>query len=123
MSTIIICDMCGEQIGGSPVTIALPSEEDWAVIDLCSRACVLGALGMDEEQDEEDGQISRVLDDLPPRLAEEVEEMQEEPRRIVLRPSELSNDERDDNEKKFKEAAERATGQMLGVRNRSKGER
>ena len=49
--------------------------------------------------------------------------MQEKTRRVVLRPSELSNDERDDNEKKFKEAAERATGQMLGVRNRSKGER
>ena len=116
MSTIIICDMCGKQIGGSPVTIALPSEEDWAVIDLCSRACVLGALGMDEEHEDEEV-------DLPPHLAEEVEEMQEKTRRVVLRPSELSNDERDDNEKKFKEAAERATGQMLGVRNRSKGER
>lgn len=131
---IISCDGCGREVeDGAPVsTIAVQDtqgEDGWFTLDLCSAKCVLGALGytQDEEQGE-DEQISRVVDDLPPRLAEEVE------RRLVLQPAvvedveddappPLTMDDRMNNEKLFKAQAGEISRSMFPVRNKSTGER
>ena len=114
MSTIIICDMCGGKIDHQPITIALPGDEDWTVLDLCGKTCLLDVFG--EPEDDEEG----------PRLRlrrKEDEPVEKEPEDSLSFTPELTMDDRSDNEKRFKAEAERMSGEMLGVRNRSKGER
>ena len=94
MSQITICDQCDNPIEGEPyATMALPGEEDWVVMDVCSKSCVYDLFRLGDDIDEE-GEISRVADyddQLPLFPEPEMDEEEETSLKPVKAPSTTSD--------------------------------
>lgn len=119
MSTIVICDHCDNPIEGQPyASLALPGvpgeDQDWVFMDICSKACVYDLFQLGEEEEDVEPE------EAPPIPAPEMLKLKpvEEEKPRAFDPDALL-----DNEKRFKEEAQRISSAATGVKSRTRGER
>jgi len=121
---IRLCDNCSDQVPEESqlIQIGAFSGTEWVVMDLCGKGCVLDVLGIELPTDEpEDDDIQEMEQQAPTLFDEVMKEYEDEPvkpenqRSVFLRrkPQDSVN-----NEKKFKEEAQRISGDQTGVTRR-----
>src|SRR5690606_1723188 len=121
---IRLCDNCSDQVPEESqlIQIGAFSGTEWVVMDLCGKGGVLDVLGIGLATDEpEDDDIQEVEQQAPTLFDEVMKEYEDEPvkpenqRSVFLRrkPQDSVN-----NEKKFKEEAQRISGDQTGVTRR-----